>query len=201
MVFIARSRFFPKRSYTFQLFFRDIGRVIGNLGSIRKTMQHASITPRFAEHVMLAVTAVNGCRYCSYVHARMALESGCSVKEIASLLTSNSSEISSDEAIAIAFGHHYADSGGNPERFALSRLIKAYGLQKSRDIVNSIYMITIGNYMGNTLDAFRSRMHGIPPPQGSPLMEFIVFLIGTLFVKVLGIAHVMGTLDVHGHRG
>lgn len=200
MAFIAHSRFFSRRSYTFKLFFRDIGRVIGNLGSIHKTMQHASITPRFAEHVMLAVTAVNGCRYCSYVHARMALEAGCSVKEIAKLLTSNGSEIPVDEAIAIAFAHHYADSGGNPERFALVRLMKTYGLQKSRDIVNFTYMITIGNYMGNTIDAFRSRLNGIPPELGSPLMEFIVYVIGTLVVKVLGITHAMGTLDVHAHQ-
>jgi AhpD family alkylhydroperoxidase len=194
MEFIARSRFFPKRSYTFKLFFRDIGRVISNLSSIRKTMQRSTISQRFAEHVMLAVTSVNGCRYCSYVHARMALEAGCSGKEIASFLSSNTSEIPSDEAIAIAFAHHYAESCGNPERFALSRLVKTYGLQQGHDILNSIYMITIGNYMGNTLDAFRSRLRGIPPSPGSLLFEFLVFVIGMPFVKVFGLAHVMGTL-------
>ena len=197
MVFIASSRFFPKRSYTFRLLFRDIGRVIGNIKSIRRTMQHATISPRFAEHVMLAVTAVNGCRYCSYVHARMALEAGCSGKEIASLLNSTLKGIPGEEAIAIAFAHHYADTCGNPEHFALSRLVKTYGLQQSRDILNCIYVITIGNYMGNTLDAFRSRSRGIPPSQGSLFLEFLVFLIGMPFVKAFGIGHVMGTLDKH----
>ncbi|HME53714.1 MAG TPA: carboxymuconolactone decarboxylase family protein [Candidatus Lokiarchaeia archaeon] len=201
MVIIARSKFFPKRSYTFRIFFRDFNRAIQNLGSIRETMRSGTISHKFAEHVMLAVTAVNGCRYCSWVHARMALEAGCTTKEIAGILTSDSGAIASDEAIAIAFAHHYADSCGNPERFALLRLVKAYGLQKSRDILNSIYLITIGNYMGNTLDAFRSRLHGIPPSRGSLLFEFLVFVIGTPLVKGFGLAHVIGTLDTHVRHG
>lgn len=35
---------------------------------------------------MLAVTQVNGCRYCSYVHARMALQAGLSEQEIRTVL-------------------------------------------------------------------------------------------------------------------
>jgi AhpD family alkylhydroperoxidase len=34
---------------------------------------------------MLAVTAVNQCRYCSYAHARMALLAGLSTEEIQAL--------------------------------------------------------------------------------------------------------------------
>jgi len=36
---------------------------------------------------MLAVTAANGCRYCSYFHARQALKNGVGQEEIDQLLT------------------------------------------------------------------------------------------------------------------
>ncbi|MCK4314262.1 MAG: carboxymuconolactone decarboxylase family protein [Anaerolineae bacterium] len=40
---------------------------------IRAVMKQNLTSPAFRERLMLAVTAVNGCRYCSHVHAREAL--------------------------------------------------------------------------------------------------------------------------------
>ena len=53
---------------------------------------------------MLAVTAVNGCRYCSYYHTKQALKSGITAKEINSLLAGDVANCPQDEAVAVAYG-------------------------------------------------------------------------------------------------
>ena len=47
------------------------------------------IPAAFRERLMMVVTEVNGCRYCSYFHARAALAAGVSQEELRSLLGGN----------------------------------------------------------------------------------------------------------------
>jgi AhpD family alkylhydroperoxidase len=127
---------------------------------------------------MLAVTAVNGCRYCTFVHNKLALEHGCSPEEIQDISHFNYAGLNQDEIIALAFAQHYAESRDSPSRDALKRLWQYYGKDKARDILNNIQLITVGNLTGNALDAFKSRLRGVPPEHGSFGFEFIVYLIG-----------------------
>ncbi|MHA1476495.1 MAG: hypothetical protein ACTSQ5_15080, partial [Promethearchaeota archaeon] len=53
------------------------------------------------------------------------------------------------------------------------------------DIINYCIMITIGNLLGNTVDAFNSRINGIQVVDGSFIFEFFVYLIGGLPTKIL----------------
>ena len=46
-------------------------------------------------------------------------------------------------------------------------------------------MITMGNLLGNTIDAFDSRINGIQVKNGSIIFEFIVYLIGGLPAKIM----------------
>ncbi len=186
-----RRRWYHKRSYTFRLFVRDIVAVIR--GGMTKMV--TSISPGFAERIILAVTGVNGCRYCSWIQSRLALEAGCSDKEIAAILGSQFNGAEPGEVVALAFAQHYAETQGNPERQSIQRLVRSYGIQKSRTILQCIYGITVGNYMGNTLDAFRSRLKKIPPEHGSLWVEFLVFLIGRPIVAAFGLLGLTGTRD------
>nr|MDO8112011.1 carboxymuconolactone decarboxylase family protein [Candidatus Sigynarchaeota archaeon] len=188
----AHHGWYPKRSYTFRLFIRDIVTVI----RCGMTKMSTSISPGFAERIMLAVTGVNGCRYCSWIHTRLALEAGCSDREIAAILGSQFDGAERDELVALAFAQHYAETQGKPEKQAIQRLVHAYGVQKSKAILQCIYGITVGNYMGNTLDAFRSRLKKIPPEHGSLWVEFLVFLIGRPVVTAFGLLKLTGTGDV-----
>ncbi|MFX0101529.1 MAG: hypothetical protein ACFFCS_18280 [Candidatus Hodarchaeota archaeon] len=70
-------------------------------------------------------------------------------------------------------------------RESIKRLGKYYGVKKARAIIHALDGIWIGNLTGNTLDAFKSRLKGIPPEKGSFLLELIVFVIGSFVVKFL----------------
>src|SRR5512137_2188632 len=70
----ARTPRFAKRSYTFGGIIRDLAIAFRALPVLIGVMKEKgqSITPQFKERVILAVTAVNKCRYCSFIHSRLA---------------------------------------------------------------------------------------------------------------------------------
>ncbi|MGD8967537.1 MAG: carboxymuconolactone decarboxylase family protein, partial [Anaerolineae bacterium] len=72
--------------------YRSLGGVLTDLRAamsqretLRSAMRGEALDSAFRERLMLVVTGVNGCRYCSYVHAREALAEGISQDEIKSL--------------------------------------------------------------------------------------------------------------------
>ena len=105
----------------------------------------------------MAVTAVNGCRYCAYFHTRQALAEGVSQDEIARILSLELDQFPPEEAVALAFAQHWAETGGHPDPEAERRFRETYGPQVSDDIMNWIRMITMGNLMGNSWDALLYR--------------------------------------------
>lgn len=115
---------------------------------------------KLAERVMLAVTEVNGCEICSYAHARMALETGLATDEIRMLLAGDTASVPADEAIAIAFAQHYADSRGRPDREAWRRLLDAYGEPKALGILGAARVMMIGNAYGIAWSALTNRLRG-----------------------------------------
>ncbi|MHA1679477.1 MAG: carboxymuconolactone decarboxylase family protein [Promethearchaeota archaeon] len=177
---------FNKRSYTFRTFIKDMAIVMKNMTEIVHLMKHPAIDRKLSERVMLAVTAVNGCRYCSWAHSRMALESGIPDREVKALLGSNFESIDDSEVTALLFAQHYASTGGHPTREATKKLLSSYGIEKTRDILASIYLITVGNLTGNTIDAFESRIQHAPPRNGSFAFEMIVFIIGKSVTRLVG---------------
>ncbi len=120
------------------------------------------VSRAFAERIMLAVTGVNGCRYCSYGHARAAAQMGVSEEEVAQLLSGDLGQVAPEEAVALAFAVHYAETGGRPEPEMASRLELTYGTDMARDVLTVIRLITLGNLAGNTFDVFRDRLRGRP---------------------------------------
>ena len=101
---------------------------------------------------MLAVTAVDGCRYCSYFHAKLALKDGISDKEISLLLSGDFDSCPEDEALAIAYAQHWAESDAHPDNEAVLRLQQVYGLEKVEAIHMMLRMIRLGNLLGNSFD-------------------------------------------------
>jgi len=65
---------FGKRTYNnLKEFFSDILFLMKNHKQMREINKGTIISPAFRERMMLAVTAVNRCRYCSYFHTRKRL--------------------------------------------------------------------------------------------------------------------------------
>ncbi len=179
------NHFFTKRTFNFRSFMKTMQTILRNRKIFVDTMKSKRISNEFSERIMLAVTAVNGCRYCEWGHTKMAIESGCTDEEIKNILDLDFQGLKKDEIIALAFAQHFAESKENPSKKALNNLVKEYGTQKANDIINYCIMITVGNLLGNTIDAFESRMNGIQVVDGSFLFEFLVYLIGGLPTKIL----------------
>lgn len=202
----TRQPRFTKRCYTFSSLIHDIAiacRAVLTLFNSEHRGSGGVLAPKFREHVMLAVTAVNKCRYCSWVHSRLALQTGCMAAEIEAILESDFGKVDKGELVALAFAQHYAEARGKPDRAAARRLLLAYGKERASAIVTSIQAITIGNLTGNTLDAFHARLQGLHVDGGSPLLEFLVFLIGMPLTRVLKIGeHGQGRrVDTPGKEG
>jgi len=145
----------------------------------------------FAERLMLAVTGVNGCRYCKQAHAWKAMRDGMPSQEVAALLDGELPEVSANEAPALAFAQHYADTGGLPEGAVFERLVSTYGAESTAQILTHIRIITLCNLAGNTFDALLSRFLG-QPAEGSTLRgelaALIVFAFGILPLSPLLVA-------------
>lgn len=101
---------------------------------------------------MLAVTAVNGCRYCSYYHTKQALKSGITAEEISSLLARDVADCPQDEAVAVAYAQHWAESNAHPDPEAVKTLQQTYGHEKTEAIHLILRMIRMANLLGNSWD-------------------------------------------------
>ena len=107
---------------------------------------------------MLAVTAVNGCRYCSYFHVKQALKSGITTEEINQLLSGDITSCSEDEAFGVIYAQHWAESDAHPDPEAVERVQQTYGIEKTEAMHLMLRMIRMGNLLGNSWDYFLYRL-------------------------------------------
>jgi AhpD family alkylhydroperoxidase len=172
---------FHKRIFTPASFRAALNDLTEHLDDMRAARRAGRVDRAFAERVMLAVTQVNGCRYCNYAHSRMALRARVSPEEIASLQAGAFGEAPLAQLVALTFAQHYAESQGHPEPETWQRLVNAYGPDAARDIMAHIRMITLANLLGNTVDALLSRLRSQPAP-GSSLGQELGGLLSALFL-------------------
>ena len=142
----------------------------------------------FVKRLQLAVTEVNGCPACSYQHTKMALQQGMSGEEISSFLSGGSDYIKPEEAKAIMFAQHFADSRGYPKKFAYDSIVKEYGEQEARIILSAVQIMIAGNMYGIPFSAFQSRLKGKPYKDSSLFYELGMLITGVLLVPI-GIFH------------
>jgi AhpD family alkylhydroperoxidase len=144
---------FKKRKYRNPKdFFSDLAFLIRNSNRYREIFGRKLISPAFREKLMLAVTAVNGCRYCSYFHARQALKTGITSQEINLLLAGEIADCSEYESVAMLYAQHWAETDAHPDPEAIGKLQEVYGPEKAEAIQLVLRMIRLGNLSGNSCD-------------------------------------------------
>jgi len=107
---------------------------------------------------MLAVTSVEGCRYCSYFHSKLALKGGINQDEIGKLLSGDFEGCPEEEALAVLYAQHWAESNARPDPEAVEKLEERYGSEKAEAIHLMLRMIRLGNLLGNTWDYLLCRI-------------------------------------------
>lgn len=146
------------------------------------------VDKKLIERIHLAITEVNGCAACSYQHTKMALRKGMSNEEIHSFLSGENKFILQDEAKAIVFAQHFADSRGFPKKYAYDAIVNEYGEDKANIILAASQVMIAGNIYGLPLSAFLSRYRGKTYKESSLFYE-LGMLIGGLIILPIAIFH------------
>ena len=146
------------------------------------------VNENFVERLQLAVTEVNGCPACSYQHTKMALRQGMSNEEISSFLSGSDNFIRPEEAKAILFAQHFADSRGFPKQYAYDSIVKEYGDKRANVILSAVQIMITGNMYGIPYSAFQSRQKG-KPYKDSTLFYELGMLVAGIVLLPLAILH------------
>ena len=145
---------FNRRIYhSWGQFWQDMRFPLRNRPKIRAAMRGGLVSFAFRERLMLSVTAVNGCRYCSYFHAKEAVKAGLPEAELRNLLHGIADETTpAEELPALLYAQHWAESNAQPDPEARQKLIATYGAECSEAIETVLRMIRMGNLLGNQWD-------------------------------------------------
>lgn len=150
---------FERRTYDkLGEFLTDFRRIMARRKEIRSLMGEDVLSPALRERMMLAVTAVYGCRYCSFAHAREALSRGVSQEEIEALGECFFEGSPTEEVPALLYAQHWAEANGEPDAAARDPIVARYGEQTVEAMELALRMIRMGNLSGNTWDYFLHRI-------------------------------------------
>jgi len=134
----------------------DLATTLRHVGAARA--DRALVPPDMRERIMLAVTQVNGCRWCSYMHTGMALRAGVPPGEVRSLLGACVDGCPDGEVTALLYAQHWADTQGHADPSARERLVEAYSPERAEAIERVVRTMNTANLVGNTIDAVMSRL-------------------------------------------
>ena len=125
---------------------------------IRALRSGKLIDRAFQERLMLAVTEVNGYRYCAYAHARLALAAGMTRSDIDALAKGNLHGSPPEQIPALQYAQHWAEKDGNPDPAMRQLVLETYGQEKTEAMELFMRMIRVGNLLGNTWDYIMYRV-------------------------------------------
>jgi len=150
---MINAKSFNRRYYrSLREIIADTKKIFSQRTQIKALMRNELISDAFRERIMLAVTEVNGCRYCQYAHAKMALDSGLSQKEIDDLSAGVFHNCPPEEVPALLYAQHWAEENGQPSPETRQEVVDIYDESMVEAMELAMCMIRMGNLMGNTWD-------------------------------------------------
>jgi len=169
---------FSKRTFSLPLLAGSLGSAASHLPTLAGALLRPATSAALREKVMLGVTAVNDCRYCSYVHTGLALDNGVDLDELQALLDHGTfGRVDDRDAVAILFAKHFADSVRQPSAAARRALADTFSRAQQREIMAYIHAIYFANLAGNSADAWLARLQGRRVTDGHPLAEAVAALL------------------------
>ena len=147
---------FQKKTFTIRSLPIGIGRFIHNIPRLIRAKRADRVSDQFEEKIMLAVTAVNECQYCTRYHTDLAHETGMDQETITQILENDvGAAVDDAEQPALRFAQQYAETDENPGRDARNALRETYGRETAADVLAFVRAIYFGNLLGNTYDAIQ----------------------------------------------
>jgi len=174
---------FTKRIFTTRSFFSNLGFLIWNSPGIVRVFINKHDHKQLIEKILIVTDAVNGCIYCSWLDARLAIRSGISESEIHNMMNLEfHADASEYELNALLYAQHYAETNSNPVPEMTGRLFEYYGDNTARDIILAIRAVTFGNLYFNTWRAILSRFKGNPAPGSNLIFETVYFILNFIII-------------------
>ena len=131
--------------------------------------------------IMLAVSGVNRCAYCSYLHTHIALQKGIDLEEVNAILSGDFSEIPEEQAVAIVYAQHWTEMRGAASDDARNRMVSYYGRAKAKYIEAYIWPVFFGNMCSNTVEV---RGHGASE-RAKGLCFFLTYVLSLPIAKII----------------
>ena len=174
-----RKRYFK----TLKIFFKELKKAKYFIKKFKSNNKDV-MSPQFQEKIILAVCGVNSCVNCSYLHTKNALEQGVNDEEIRNLLKGELGDFPEQEAVALVYSQHWAESGGLPIVKAKEKMIEYYGKQKAEKIEALIQLVTVGNLISNTVEAYKFN----PNLTDSRIIFLLTYIICLPIAKLIKIS-------------
>jgi len=144
---------FRKRTYAgLREWSRDLWYVLRRTPSALRIAMGSRVSHLFRERLMLVVTGVNECRFCTSLHSRAASAAGVDDGQIRSLLRGELDGVPDTELPALRYALAWAETNGKPDLQAWQTLIDAYGDDLAEAVELTLRMIRFGNLTGNSLE-------------------------------------------------
>ncbi len=169
---------FAKRTFPLPLLARSLAAATVYSPVLLVALARPATSRALREKVMLAVSSVNDCHYCNWVHTELALANGVDLDELHQVLDQGTfGQVGSRDATAILFAQHFAATARQPTadaRAALAREFTAYQRAEIMAYIHGIYFLSLS---GNSYNAWLARFAGRKVEAGHPAAEAIVAVL------------------------
>jgi AhpD family alkylhydroperoxidase len=156
--------------------------------ALRLLKRHKVLNLKWRERIMLAVTEVNNCVMCSYMHTKIALQAGMSNQEIKNILAGELKDVPENEITSVLFAKDYAANKEVIDPKYKAKLEQEYGKAKAHAICYACQMITMTNSMGINLKRLRDTFMFKHHSGSNFLNELLIPLSTMLLFPLLAIA-------------
>ena len=163
--------------YTLPLALKDTATLLRRLPSIWGVWGRKRLDPHLREEVMVAVAASVGCRYCTFSHREMVLQSGESLLALAEFEQIENPDEHVFSAIVWAQAKVEADFGPAPTAIE-QELRDRFDPGELRDLETVAIAMKLMSSCGHEADGFVQRLKGQSAPGGlgnQILMAFLYF--------------------------
>ncbi len=166
---------FKKRTITAPQLAGRLASLVPELGTMYRVWVKQEVDPGFREELMLAVSRLNGCRYCSWGHHEWAQISGVSNEELAQLEQLDPSGFDRRKWVAISYVRALVKGDFERVQPELRRAMQhKYSPREIRQIELIANVMDVGNRGSNTFDAMLSRFKGVPAADSRIVDEVIL---------------------------
>lgn len=134
------------------------------------------LLPDFREKLILAVTGINNCAPFSFIHTKTAIEKGVKISEVKRLLEGRLDTFPEDEATALFYAKHWAETRGKINGRHRQAVISFFGLRETRLLESVVISAHFATLCANT---------AIGHPAGTGRRSVAAYLLAAPFAGVI----------------